>query len=241
MNAPAELNSTALSIEDFFALVPETTLPNGTVVPSFKVARFAASKGEDGKVIHSDSLKPWANINYHDARKACEDSGFQLITETQWLAIAVNAASVDANWTKGKVGEGKLFRGIRKGLVSEAQPANANSHIKERRQLYLSNGETLWDFNGNIFQWVFDDVQGNADGLVDRPFSENSPSIILAPYPSMEKGMGWYPSAGSNWSGFALIRGGCWRSGGYAGVFRLNYVWPDGDGDGVGFRCTKSL
>ena len=55
----------------------------------------------------------------------------------------------------------------------------------------------------------------------------------------MEKGTGWRPSAGRDWSGLALVRGGYWDSVGDAGAFRLNYDWPDLGDDSVGFRCTK--
>jgi hypothetical protein len=51
--------------------------------------------------------------------------------------------------------------------------------------------------------------------------------------------MGYIPRGPLKWSGYALIRGGCWCSGSFAGVFGLGYVWPDGAGGGVGFRCTK--
>ena len=40
---------------------------------------------------------------------------------------------------------------------------------------------------------------------------------------------GWMPA----------VRGGYWRSGSFAGVFRLNYGWPGSERDVIGFRCTK--
>jgi hypothetical protein len=86
---------------------------------------------------------------------------------------------------------------------------------------------------------VFDDVQGDENGLVAKAFASDSPSITKATYPSMEKGMGWRPDGGSNWSGDALVRGGYWGSESDAGVFCLSVVWPGIEDDGVGFRCTK--
>lgn len=223
-----------------FITVPETTLPNGLVVPAFETSQFHCAKGEDGKIVIDSSLKPWVNINYHEAREACAASGFKLLTESQALAIAWNASQQDCNWTKGKVGEGKLFRGIRKGNVYGAQPGNYElPDHKERRWLTLSNGERICDANGNVFSWIFDDVQGDENGIVANAFAIDSPSITTAPYPSEEKGMGWYPSAGVGWSGRALIRGGYWYSGSYAGVFYLYHDWPDYRRDAVGFRCTK--
>jgi len=228
------------TVGDMFVTVPETTLPNGTVVPTFQVGRYLCTKGDDGRATVNATGKPWVRVSYHDARKACIDAGFKLITELQALAIAWNISQQDNNWTGGKVGEGKLHQGIRLGNVSEAQPGTyLPENFNEQRYHKLSNGEVIYDFAGNAFTWVFDDVQGDEQGLIAKPFADDSPSITTAPYPSLEKGMGWRPDAGRDWSGRALLRGGCWGSGDTAGVFYLNGDWP-GRGDGyVGFRCTK--
>jgi len=232
----------AESNKDLFITVPETTLPCGTIVPSFQVGQYATSQSDDGKAIIVADRKPWVNINYHQANEAAAAAGYKLITELQWLAIAHNVVNVDANWTKGKVGEGKLFRGIRKGNVSEAQAGDFEpTDKKERRWLTLSNGEKICDMNGNVFSWVFDDLHGDEKGVINKRFEDSDPSLTTAPYPSLEKGMGWRPDSGRDWSGYALIRGGFWRSDVVAGVFRLNLVWPDYGYYDVGFRCTKSL
>jgi len=232
----------AATTGDQFITVPETTLPCGTVVPSFQVGQYAASKSSDGKAVITADGKPWTSINFENAKQACLDAGYSLITETQWLAIAHNVVNVDANWTKGKVGEGKLFRGIRKGNVSEAQAGDFDpTDKKERRWLTLSNGEKICDMNGNVFSWIFDDLHGDEKGVINKPFDTKDPSISTAPYPSLEKGMGWRPDCARNWSGGALFRGGYWGSDDAAGVFRLSYDWPGYDGYRVGFRCTKSL
>jgi len=224
-----------------FITVPEMTLPSGIVVPSFQYGQFACSKGADGKAVVTEDGTPWVNISFEEAKAACADIGCQLVTEKQELAIRLNAAQQDCNWTKGKVGEGKLFRGLRKGNVLSAQPGTLQSpDVKERRRLTLSNGEKVCDLNGNVFSWIFDDIQGDENGLTGK-IAADSISLTTAPYPSQEKGMGWRPDGERNWSGSALIRGGCWYSGSSAGVFHLSYDGPDYRYDGLGFRCTKSL
>lgn len=228
----------AFTAQPGFVIVPETTLPSGLVVPAFQVAQHVASKGDGGTVSISATGKPWTNINFADAKQACADVGYSMITETQWLAIAWNASQVDENWTGGKVGEGSMHQGIRFGggaKPGDYKPANE----EERRWLVLSNGSRVCDFNGNVFQWVFDDVQGDEKGLIAKSITLNSISQSTAPYPSEQKGMGWRPDGDRDWSGRALVRGGCWYSCGYAGVFRLSDGWPDYEGDYVGFRCTK--
>jgi formylglycine-generating enzyme required for sulfatase activity len=230
----------AASILPQFITVPEVTLPNGTIVPSFQVGQYACTKGENNQVTVTADAAPWVRISYHKAVELCKASGFKLITETQWLAIAYDAAQQPANWTKGAVGKGDLFQGVRKGTVSSAQPGNVEPTDKtERRWLVLSNGERICDFNGNVFQWVFDDVQGDEQGLIAKPFAKESPSLATASYPSLKKGMGWRPDAGRDWYGYVLIRGSDWRSDDNAGAFRLDDGWPDGEYDNLGFRCTK--
>ncbi|WP_018991273.1 SUMF1/EgtB/PvdO family nonheme iron enzyme [Aromatoleum toluclasticum] len=214
-----------------FVTVPETTLPSGLVVPAFQASQYLCSQSKDGA--------PWVEINYHDARAACERADTRLITETQALAIAHDIAQQDINWTGGKVGEGSIYQGLRKGSVSAAQGSSLEPiDPDERRWHLLSNGERIYDFAGNAFTWVFDDVQGDEQGLTTR-IAADSISLTTAPLPSLEKGMGWRPQDGANWSGFALLRGGYWDSRSRAGVFYLSNDWPDYERGSVGFRCTK--
>jgi hypothetical protein len=241
MNTVADFPVSTVSQAEFVT-VPATALPNGLVVPEFKVGKYLSGQSADGKVIITADAAPWVDINFSDSKAAAKDAGYSLITETQYLALALNIAGVAANWVSGIVGEGRMFQGLRDYSVDEVQPASAGPDDgNERRWMELSNGDRIWDVAGNAYSWVFDDIQGDETGLVAKPFSEVSPSITIAASvaPSMEKGVGWYPSAGSDWSGDALLRGGCWLSGGDAGVFRLSSGWPDLGYVVVGFRCTK--
>jgi formylglycine-generating enzyme required for sulfatase activity len=225
---------------NLFITVPQVTLPNGTVVPSFQVGQFACSKGADGKAEVTDTGIPWVRINFAAAKAACKEIGGELITELQWLAIAHDVANQDCNWTGGKVGEGDLFQGLRNDTVNEGQPGTFISpDTTEQRWLTLSNGERICDLNGNIYQWVFDNVQGDEKGIIARDFAEDSPSITTPQFPSEENGMGNYDVW--DWSGRALVRGGYWYSGSSAGVFCLNGDWPGSESGDVGFRCTKPI
>ncbi|MER2537939.1 MAG: SUMF1/EgtB/PvdO family nonheme iron enzyme, partial [Azonexus sp.] len=177
-------------------------------------------------------------INFADAKAACESAGFKLITESQWLAIAWNASQQACNWNTGIVGKGRLAQGLRNKSVNEAQPGMIEPEDPdEQRWLTLSNGERICDLNGNVLQWVSDDIQGDEGGLT-TVIKADSPSLTTAPYPSNEKGMGWRPDGERDWSGRALIRGGGWDSGRNAGAFYLDVDWPGSDWDSIGFRCT---
>jgi len=222
-----------------FVTVPDTTLPNGQIVASFKVGRYMGYVGDDGAAEIRPDVVPTVDIDYDESKAACTKAGFKLLTETQALAIAVNIAGVAANWTGGKVGEGDLKQGLRKGNVDEAQRNDYVPEDEEESRIFLlSNGEVIYDAAGHIFTWVHDDVQGDENGIVAHAFAADSPSITSAPYPSEERGVGFYPAPGRDWSGDALIRSGYWYSGDNAGVFSLDYWYPDDRFDGVGFRCT---
>jgi hypothetical protein len=226
--------------ESMFIAVPERTLPGGIFVPAFQVSKYLCSKGDDGRIVLSASAAPWVEINYHDTVAACEAIDTLLLRETQALSIALDIASQDINWTGGKVGEGKVFQGLHKGTVDEPQDGEFEStDPEERRWHQLSNGEIIFDFAGNAFTWIFDDIQGDEKGIVKGKVLAESPSLAAAPFPSMQKGMGWRPEGPANWSGRALLRGGCWGSHDVAGVFYLSVVWPGGERDGISFRCTK--
>lgn len=225
---------------DEFVQVPATTLPGGQVVPGFQVGKYACSKGEDGRAQVRADAKPWVSINFADAKKAGAVAGFMLITELQWLAIAHQIWHQDINWTGGKVGQGQLYRGLHKGTVNCAQDGLYESpHADERRWHQLANGERIFDIAGNVWQWVFDNVQGNEDGLIARSIGRDSPSRSVAPKDCQKLGGGWQPDGECTWSGNALVRSSCWCSDDDAGVFSLADVWP-GYGYGYrGFRCTK--
>lgn len=226
--------------ENLFVTVPAVTLPNGVTVPSFQVGQYFCSKNDDGLATVSATAAPWVEVNYHDAVAACKAANLNLITELQALAIAHDIVNQGANWTGGTVGEGKLKQGLRNDTVDEVQPASfVPADADEDRWLVLSNGSRICDASGHLFTWVFDDVQGDEQGLIAKAFAEDSPSVTTPPYPSMTKGMGWRPKAGTDWSGYALIRGGYWSSDGDAGAFGLDGGWPDRVSDYVGFRCTK--
>lgn len=227
--------------KDEFVTVLETTLPNGTVVPAFKVGKYACSQSDIGSAMITADRKPWHSINFHNAKKACTESGYALITELQYLAIAYQITQQDINWTSGKVGEGEIYRGIHKGNLNEAQDGHYESDDPtERRWHELANGERVYDFSGNIYSWVFDDVQGDENGIIAKPFEADSATKTTAPYGNREHGIG-DTSTGRDWSGYALVRGGYWRSDDRAGVFRLFRDWPGYGNFSVGFRCTKSL
>jgi len=224
-----------------FVPIPETTLPGGRVVPAFRVGRYVCTQTNGGKAAVSAGGVPWVNVSFAEAKAACAKAGYALITESQALAIAFRIAALDANWTGGKVGQGKLYQGLRKWTAKSAQPGTYTpKDADEQRQFFVTGNDSIFDAAGNVFTWIFDDIQGDKNGRVGTPFAKDSPSLQI-PYPGEDKGQGWGPRPGAEWSGDALIRGGCWSSGSAAGAFRLRNGWPDNRHDRVGFRCTQPI
>lgn len=219
--------------------VPETTLPNGMVVPSFPVMKHKASRGAGDIPVSTVDGMPWVEINYYDAKNAAERAGFKLLTSLQALALQWNIYNVADNWLSGQVGVGDMKQGLHKGTVSSAQPGTyVSPDPEEDRWFVLSTGERIQDVSGNAYEWLEDYLHGDERGLTGKIHAD-SPLLTTCPHPSMQNGTGWRPYGERNWSGRALVRGGHWCSGSRAGVFYLYRDWP-GYGYGyLGFRCTK--
>lgn len=214
---PADPNAAA----GLFVTVPETTLPGGLVVPAFQVSKFVASQGMNRPILVDGTGAPIVRVGYAEARTLAQQAGFELIKESQALSLAYNLSQVGKNWTGGAVGEGEMYRGLHLDPDDKWEPY-AFDHVlrdpAERREFYLADGSVVFDAAGNVYTWVFDDVQGDQNGIVARAFAVDSPTITTAPYPSMEKGIGWQPQVGADWSSYALfpgwllvLRGGCRR------------------------------
>lgn len=236
-----------------FIAIPESVLPNGLTVPAFRVARYLATAGELNpagaactrlgdraarQAAVTEDGYPWVSINYAAARKAAAAAGFALITESQALALAWMIAQQPANWTGGAVGNGALFQGLHADSVDCPMPASYQPPAEnERRWHRLSNGENIFDFAGNAYTWVFDDIQGDEHGVVAKGIAADS-ITLQSPYPSGVCGVGYRPDGARDWSGYALVRGGCCGSESCAGVFNLGNGWPGSAYVDVGFRCT---
>lgn len=124
---------------------------------------------------------PWAALEKSEARLACDAMGFsyQLLTNTQWQAIARSIERTDSNWSGGAVGIGWVPQGHSddnpgNSLASDGDPCvgtgNANctdptsEDFSQRRTHELDNGSVVWDFSGNLTEQV-DGSTGGPEGL----------------------------------------------------------------------------
>ncbi len=123
---------------------------------------------------------PWRKISFQDAQAKCSSLGadFHLITNPEWMTIAISIENYSANWSGGGVGLGHLPTGHSDGNPSHHLDANVNDALGcdgtnnsdcltdfnaffQRRTFFLSNGETIWDMAGNISSWVSPDLAGS--------------------------------------------------------------------------------
>jgi formylglycine-generating enzyme required for sulfatase activity len=195
------------------------------------------------------------------------------------MTIARNVEGQDANWETGTPGSGAMFKGHSDNSPSSALAAAADndpyngtentssqamgSGKEQKRTFTLSNGEVIWDFAGNVWEWVdwetggeftpvlqgnkaFDGTDGAAVAawreftLLDRKIDNGDVMNPLTwqssnPVLNSSHGIGQY-YAGT--SGGAALRGGNWNNGSNAGAFTLNLNnSTTNTNTNIGFRC----
>jgi formylglycine-generating enzyme required for sulfatase activity/FlaG/FlaF family flagellin (archaellin) len=219
---------------------------------------------------------PWRRISFTDAKTACENLGpnYHLITNREWMTIARNIEQVGANWNTGEVGSGSLKRGnagddtIGIAYSSGVYPAERVSDTNTLSLLNLSNNEGIWDFSGNIWEWIdatendstvhgkicsvgsgqrsFYDNDGVPECEFQNGYAKTDADNIkfevgpLGDY-NANNGVGRINSR--DISGRVFLRGGSWNdgSGTFTGVLALSlYNGPLVSGPSSGFRCVYS-
>lgn len=219
------------------------------------------------------------------AKAYCQNMGWHLMTNSEWMRIANDVALVSANWcnqngtdcgnppgTQGKI----LANGHNDSSPSKALPAGQDSEPcyqtatdgsnvcgakgSQKRTLELSNGEIIWDFAGNVWQWIDATIERKNEPRSIIPGLGNSkwtwaefqtvPTSSLYSPPDKNwnstNGVGriyHYNSMGdTDTTLYTFIRGGNWRHGYDSGAFTIHMQpVPNKTGiDDVGFRCTTS-
>jgi formylglycine-generating enzyme required for sulfatase activity len=185
-----------------------------------------------------------------------------MISNDQWQTIARNIAGVASNWSTGVVASGELNRGHSDtspgnslaAVTDDNDPCNGTGQTcssttwdSQRRTHKLSNGNVIWDFAGNVWEWVTNDssVSNGADGYISTmsggdirqtSYGAASSTICASPSSSPYCGMG---SGSFNFTSGAIFRGSNWAVGVSSGVFSTNLAGASTLIDtGLGFRCV---
>lgn len=230
---------------------------------SFCVAKYEMKKGEIDKPVSVATGLPWVNINRKQAIEKCRSIGknYDLISNDQWQSIAINISSVNANWNSNTAYEGEINRGHSDNnpptmIPASNDEANENcfetqqkcsnlSWNSQRRTHTLTNNNIIWDFSGNVWEWVKDD--NNVLRGDDAFISAITKDPVLSLFGNKQKcalpdksssfcgyGFGWI-----HYSEGAVMRGGSWSADLYSGIYAtyLNHDQQD-YAKYIGFRCV---
>lgn len=215
-------------------------VPGDTVYSTtdFCVMKYAAS--DVNNVATSDAGgAPWVNVTQSFAKNACQNlgAGYHLVTNSEWMTIAANAANRSDNWTGGAVGSGALVKGhsdSSPGSVCAPDSSDGKAWVhggtctgqlqgalgaEQRRTFSLSNAEILWDLSGNAWQWV------DLSNATSKPtpannswqkFGDLTPTVdmTLAMLVPRNAAQSWWTDTWSTSEGVGWYRGGTNGSGG---------------------------
>lgn len=239
----------------------------------FCVAKYEM-KNNSGIATSQMAFTPWVSIDQPTARTNCSalGTGYHLITNPEWMTIARSIELTAVNWSGGAVYSGALNKGHtdssplsaldasvdNDGCFGTGQTCSDTVWDSQRRTFTLSNGEVIWDFAGNVWEWVdwqvaqSDKAYSSADGgpvLGGREWTaiDTYPNNIMLPstwQPSnpmldSSNGIGKYDAGTANPGG--AQRGGRFGDGSSAGIYDLTLKYgPTFTAANIGFRCTYS-
>ena len=255
------VSSPSVTCPTNYILVPANT----TYFPKqFCVAKYEMKNDGYGTAVTQATGTPWVSIDRPTSRSKCQalGSGYDMISNDQWQTIARNIAGVASNWDSGTVASGQLNRGHSDNAPASAlaavtddndpcngtgQTCSSSTWNSQRRTHTLSNGNKIWDFAGNVWEWVTNDsnVSNGADGYISTMsggdirqtrYGAASGTICATPGSSPYCGMGhgWF-----NYTAGAVFRGGYWVNDVNAGVFASYLVNAStATSANIGFRCV---
>jgi len=211
------------------------------------------------------------------AVKACTNigDGYHLCTAKEAQTINRNIEAQASNWRDGtKISSDCMYGGHMANNPASALAASTDDNPysgmtakgtdafncpfissatgkEQRRTFTLSNGTVIWDWSGNVWEWISGD---GTDGQIDSTGGVTTWSTasgvewstisnersVLGPSDSSwtaSQGMGrYYGGASTN----AFYRGGAWSHGASAGCFGLRLdVAPSVTSTDIGFRCCR--
>lgn len=235
---------------------------------NFCVSKYEAKNNGSGTVVSQPGTAPWVSITQTNAittaANAC--TACRLIGEAEWLTIAHDIVNVPSNWSGGSVGSGYVYRGHSDGSPASnltASSDDTNGYVgtgnvsgDQKRTLTLSNGQVIWDFAGNAWEWTSGQITGGQPGASSYAWREwNAVTGIgtLSPNPfpvfatsaasgwtGAANGIGQFYSSTADATLRATRRGGSRALGNSTGIFTLSYGSdPSASGSDIGFRVVE--
>ena len=240
----------------------------------FCVAKYEM-KDVTGTATSQISGNPEVSINLADATTSCSNLGvgYTLVSNSQWQTIARDIELVSSNWDGGVVGTGNLNTGhsdndpsvicdaTQEYVKTDCNNSGTEPNFKQKRTHRLSNTEVIWDFSGNVSEWVIDTNTGSTDygttayinaitaashtatgSLLDSvnrsAKAQFGPIGDYSALASPHGGMG-YGEFGAN---VAIYRGSNKGSGFQAsGIFTVKVTGSTSSFTNLGYRCAYSI
>ncbi|HAH32242.1 MAG TPA: hypothetical protein DCL44_08015 [Elusimicrobia bacterium] len=228
----------------------------------FYVMKYEA-KNVGGVATSQAALTPWINISHEASTGACValGAGYHLVTIAEAQTINRNIEAQAANWADGTIGSliagsGGLKRG-NVGVVDSASynlgALDSGTGRDEKAKHVLSNGGEIWDWSGNVSEWIYgagaNGTQGTPGGVAFNTggyyeWNSGAPDLsqerpILGPSNSSwigTHGMGSYAAGTAD---KAINRGGSYVHVADAGMYYYNsFSGPTATGGAYGFRCA---
>jgi hypothetical protein len=244
--------------------------------PNFGTSDFCIAKFEmknlNGSPESQAADLPWSGVTRDQAAAACASKGarYSLPDNNHWMTVARNIESVSWNWGGDlSLQEYGPSRGVSNntgttGIEASTDDGDAchgaiesdhsaavcdlTKYDVARRVHKLSNEEYVWDFVGNVSEWIADDYATNynvkswilniTDAAIKAQFG---PSGVYPAGPANPTGNIYMYNLGYLNSQMAppyyVMRGGGWNYGRYAGLFTAYMVPTAHIGADIGFRC----
>lgn len=231
--------------------------------------KYEAKNNGSGVATSIYSGLPWTNIprgagpqSAGGAWNKCRSLGsnFDLISNDEWQTIARNIADVGINWSGAVAYTGQINVGHSDNVppseqaaaITDATPCTNtgtgcvnSTWNRQWRTHTLSNGAIIWDFGGNVSEWVSNDryeLVGTAGrvhtltGAAQTLFGNDT--NCAAPINSTNQYCGFGNADIGEWNG-AYIRGSSFAdaSTGTAGIFATSLL-PYTSEAFIGFRCV---
>ncbi|WP_413580839.1 SUMF1/EgtB/PvdO family nonheme iron enzyme [Bdellovibrio sp. HCB288] len=239
---------------------------------AYCLAKFEM-KQVNGSASATSSGKPWI-ANKATAAAACAALGvnYRLPTNAEWNAAALEIYNRAENWSGGAKLSGQLFTGYYSwgeplAIANTSNPYDSTGTASgsQRRTFVLASGNTVWDFSGNVWEWVSDTIYGNSyspdlSSSYGRSYHNNTWDVKPGSKALLDfTGMASVPAndvyLGNLFGGSSgkVIRGGasCITTPGVTGIFAANIgditanetqapaSWGVSIGN-VGFRCVAT-
>lgn len=148
----------------------------------FCIAKYEAKNSTNslngsGAALSIAAGNPWTKIaqipiTRDAARAACQANGtrYDLIGDAEWNATAKNIESAGTNWSGGAPSSGSINQGNNDNLLLLPLAASLDTNPcfgltstcsqsiwnAKRRTHTLTNGDIIWDFSGNVWEYLRD-------------------------------------------------------------------------------------